>query len=48
MAVKYFEKAANQGLVQALVALGTCYQLGMGVTKDEKKAADYYMFAANI
>jgi len=37
---------AEQGNVDAQYILGVCYQYGDGVGKDEKKAVEWYMKAA--
>lgn len=46
-AVKYFEKAANQGFANAQFFLGVCYAGGEGVTEDLQKAAIWIEKAAN-
>ena len=45
-AVIWYIKAAEQGLVNAQFKLGYCYQEGIGVSKDEKKALKWYAKAA--
>ena len=44
-AVKYFEKAANQGFANAQFFLGVCYAGGEGVTEDLQKAKYWYQKA---
>ena len=46
-AISYYEKAANQGLVDAQFDLATCYYWGEGVTKNLQKAAYWFEKAAN-
>lgn len=45
-AVKYYRKAAEQGLDSALFALGICYAIGEGVPQDDEKAARWILKAA--
>jgi TPR repeat protein len=42
-----YQKAANQGNVQAQYNLGVCYENGLGVEPDLPKAAKYYQEAAD-
>lgn len=46
-AFDYYFKSAENGNLQALVNLATCYFEGSGVKKDLKKAASLYKFAAD-
>ena len=45
-AVKWFQKAADQGHIKAQRYLGNCYQNGSGVIKDSRRAVDWYRKAA--
>lgn len=45
-AVKWFRKAAEQGLPVAEQMLGLCYQNGLGVAKDITKAVEWYRKSA--
>ncbi|ATG91281.1 tetratricopeptide repeat protein [Methylomonas koyamae] len=45
-AAHWMEKAANQGLVDAQVALAAMYDRGLGVTSDRDKATQWYEKAA--
>jgi TPR repeat protein len=45
-ACQLFEKAADQGYVKAMHNVGYCYQVGIGSTKDDSKAVEYYTKAA--
>jgi TPR repeat protein len=45
-AVKWYRKAAEQGLASAQLNLGFMYAQGHGVTKDERVAAEWYRKAA--
>lgn len=45
-AVKWFRKAAEQGLALAQFDLGECYLEGTGVDKDEKEAVKWFRKAA--
>jgi len=42
MALKQFEKAADQGNTDALLKLGLMYETGSGVTQDQGKALEFY------
>jgi TPR repeat protein len=44
-AVKWYRKAAEQGVVQAQTNLGLCYAKGTGVAKDEIEAYAYWNLA---
>ncbi|MCD7959462.1 MAG: sel1 repeat family protein [Ruminococcus sp.] len=46
-AVKWFRKAAEQGLAVAQNNLGWCYEHGEGVTQDYVKAKEWYRKAAD-
>jgi hypothetical protein len=41
-AIKWFEKAAEQGLVGSLTTLAMMYEEGLGVDKDPDKARALY------
>jgi localization factor PodJL len=43
---KWYDRAAQAGIVPALFRLGTLYEKGMGVTKDLDAARRYYLQAA--
>ena len=45
-AVKWFEKAAFQGCLEAQYNLGICYYNGEGIAKNYKKAAEWFEKAA--
>lgn len=45
--VRWFRKAAEQGLIKAQSTLGILYQFGDGVPKDHAEAAKWYNLAAN-
>ena len=45
-AVKWYTKAADQGLARGQCNLGVCYDNGTGVAKDEKEAVKWYTKAA--
>ena len=45
-AVRWYRKAAEQGLAFAQNNLGNCYTTGTGVVKDEAEAAKWYRKAA--
>ena len=45
-AIKYFSKAAGQGVVEAQYWLGWCYHTGSGVAKDMNEAVKWYRKAA--
>ena len=45
-AVELFTEAAELGSIDALYKLGLAYYHGMGVEKDEAKAAEFYKRAA--
>lgn len=40
-AVKYFEKSAEKGYLAGYLQLAECYEYGLGVEKDPKKAQEY-------
>jgi len=46
-ALKWYEKAANQGLVQAQCSLGLMYYQGLGTPQNAKEAAKWILKAAN-
>lgn len=41
-AVKWFQRGARQGNVEACQNLGTCYEAGLGVAKDVPKAIELF------
>ena len=45
-AVKWFRKAAEQGLPEAQRCIGWMYQDGLGVEKDDKEAVKWFRKAA--
>ena len=45
-AVKFFERAAEQGSIKAQYALGACYDNALGVKQNFEKARSYYKMAA--
>ena len=45
-AVKWYRKAAEQGIANAQFRLGVCYEDGMGVVKDEAEAMKWWRKAA--
>lgn len=45
-AIKYYQKAAEKGMVSALVELGRIYEYGIGVDKDVHNAIFWYRKAA--
>lgn len=47
-AVKWFEKAAEQGEPDSIFHLGICYAEGLGVDKNINKAIDYFFKAADL
>jgi TPR repeat protein len=47
-AAQWFERAANQGHVEAMAELGLCYELGCGVEQSDENALDWYTKAANL
>lgn len=47
-AAVWFEKAADEGNVEAMTELGLCYELGCGVEQSDEKALDWYTKAANL
>lgn len=47
LATVYYEKAAQQGLMQAIVAIAECYLLGIGYEKDVQKSFEYLKQAAD-
>jgi hypothetical protein len=46
-AVKLFQQAVEQGLVEGKANLGWCYKHGVGVTQDLEKAAELYQQASD-
>jgi hypothetical protein len=46
-AVRWYRKAADQGVAAAQSFLGFCYVTGTGVEKDRRKAVRWYRKAAN-
>ena len=46
-AVKWYSKAANQGVAEAQSKLGYCYYEGIGVAKNYEEAVKWYSKAAN-
>ena len=47
MAAKWYQKAAEQGLVVAQYNLGVLYETGEGVPMDKGMAAKWYQMAAD-
>lgn len=47
-AVHWFRKAASRNNIEALYALGFCYERGLGVTQDYAKAQKLYDKANNV
>ena len=47
-AVKWYRKAAEQGMAEAQYNLGVCYEYGEGVTKDADEAVTWYKKAADF
>ena len=45
-AVRWYRKAAEQGIAQAQYNLGVCYEFGKGVSKDQAEAVRWYRKAA--
>lgn len=45
--VSWWLKAANEGVRRAKFYLGTCFDHGLGVEQDVKKAFAYFLDAAN-
>ena len=45
-AVKYFDKAAEQGQKEAQYQLGNCYYYGIGINKDINRAKEWYRKAS--
>ena len=45
-AVEWFRKAADQGMDEAQLYLGSMYALGIGVRKDEARAIELWKLAA--
>lgn len=43
----WFEKAAENGSVEAMYNLGQCYELGNGIPRNKKKAIHWYTLAAD-
>jgi len=46
-AARLFRKAAKQGLADAQLALGRCFEVGAGVVHDEEEAVKLVRRAAN-
>jgi localization factor PodJL len=46
-AAKWYDRAAQAGLIPAVFRLGTFYEKGLGVKKDPEIARRYYMMAAD-
>jgi hypothetical protein len=46
--MEYVQKAADQGIAEAVTSLGDFYYLGAGVEQDYEKAAEYYRQAAEL
>lgn len=46
-AFKWYQKAADEGNVEAMKSLGDCYQKGMGVNKNLKEGFEWYQKAVN-
>lgn len=44
----WYQKAAEQGYVEALFGLGLCYVDGMGVEEDEEEAVKWFRMAAEL
>ena len=47
-AMEYYELAANQGNAFSLMAIGKCYEDGIGVAKSLKTAFDYFKKSSDI
>ena len=47
-AIIWLEKASKHGSIRAMIYLGDCYFLGVGVLKDYSRGAEYYLSAANM
>ena len=47
-AAQWFEKAAEEGHIEAMAELGLCYELGCGVEQADETALDWYTKAANL
>ena len=45
-AVKYYRKAAELGSIDAMKMLAFCYEIGLGVPEDKKRAINLYKNAA--
>ncbi|MBQ7306918.1 MAG: sel1 repeat family protein, partial [Clostridia bacterium] len=43
---EWYQKSANKGLAVAQNNLGNCYYWGYGVTRDYRKAVEWYKKAA--
>ncbi|KAL3914299.1 MAG: hypothetical protein SGARI_000193 [Bacillariaceae sp.] len=48
VAAQWFERAADNGHVEAMAELGLCYELGCGVEQSDEDALDWYTKAANL
>lgn len=46
-AMKWFRKAADQGLAKSQFQLGLMYEQGLGVPQDQAEAAKWYQKAAD-
>ena len=46
-AVKWYRKAADQGLAKAQHNLGVAYSRGLGIAKDDAEAVKWYSKAAD-
>ena len=46
-AVKWYRKAADQGIAKAQYNLGACYESGTGVERDPAEAARWFRMAAD-
>jgi tetratricopeptide (TPR) repeat protein len=45
IALRYYQKAANQGEAEALHMVGVCYYEGMGARRNYKRALDFFQRA---
>ena len=46
MAFFWYQRSANQGYVEAMFSLASCYERGYGVEQDSNKAGHWYQKAA--
>lgn len=46
-ALKWYKKAADAGLVEAMYRIGSCYEIGIGTPVNPKEAIAFYQKAAN-